>query len=176
MTIEQSHGKARPTLPRSSDLPKIETVRDPSEGRAEAGRFAPGNQHARGHGWKTALKKMLGREVATEEAAAVANDAWKIFCANVREMPSDGSMVRGLLMRKARHEALSAFWEHRAAEVGLATDEGVKAQAEALKHGQRAERLAVTAIDIATRLASKKEAEPFDPLAAYRDPPKASER
>ena len=148
-------------------IASLETVAERPSERQEGGRFGAGNQIARGRGWKTAIKKMLGRGVADVAAEGVALDAWKIFCANVRELPNDGSIVRGLLMRKARHEALSAFWEHQASSLGLLTDEGIMAQGEALKHGQRAERLAVTAIDIATKLASKKDVQPFDPLAAY---------
>ncbi|NOU30978.1 MAG: hypothetical protein HOO96_24025 [Polyangiaceae bacterium] len=98
----------------------------------------------------------------------MADDAWRIFCATVREMPSDGPSVRNLLMQQAKQSALSAFWEGEAARRGLTTEGGVEAQELAMKHGQRAERLIVTALDISTKLASvKNAAAPLDVLAQY---------
>ena len=70
-------------------------------------------------------------------------------------MPSDGSTVRGLLALRARHEALAGFWHAKAGELGLTSDAGIAAADQALKHGTRAERLAVTALDVATKLAKK---------------------
>lgn len=156
MTIERSHGKARPTLPRSSDLAEVAADGDRPVNRDGAGRFAPGNVVGRGKGWKRACAKMLGRHDTDPVAQAVSDDAWKLFSAAIREMPSDGATVRSLVAIKARHEALMAFWCTEAARVGLATPEGIAAQDQATKHGMRAERLAVSAIDIATRLARSK--------------------
>lgn len=157
MTIEASHGKARPTLPRASDLVPVETVRDPSDGRSAGGRFAEGNRTAVGAKWKNACKKLLGSFAAgnPEAAAAVARDSWRLFSATMRELPSDGAQVRQLAALGARHAALSAFFTARAATAGLDTDEGVRFGAIASQHGQRAERLAVTTLDIATKMAGK---------------------
>lgn len=157
MTIEQSHGKARPTLPRSSDLAVVETVRDPSEGRSEGGRFAAGNRTAVGARWKNACKKLLGSFAAgnPEAAAAVARDSWRLFTATMRDLPSDGAQVRQLAALGARHAALSAFFTARAADVGLDSEQGIAFGQLASHHGQRAERLAVTTLDLATKYASK---------------------
>jgi hypothetical protein len=156
--IEKSHGKARPTLPRSSDLRDLPTARERSADRQADGRFAVGNTQARGRGWKASIRKTLGRvEGANDAAEAVADDAWRIFCATVREMPSDGPSVRGLLMQQAKQSALSAFWEGESARRGLTSEGGVEASELAMRHGQRAERLLVTAIDVATKLATKRD-------------------
>lgn len=172
MTIERSHNKARPTLPRSSDLPEVPTDRERPVERQPDGRFASGNTLARGRGWKTSIRKQLGRvDGADSLAATVADDAWRIFCATVRDMPSDGPSVRGLLMQQAKQAALSSFWEGEAARRGLTTEAGIQASELAMKHGQRSERLLVTGLDIATRLAASKPRESVDPLARWRTPP-----
>lgn len=157
MTIETSHGKARPTLPRSSDLATVETVKDPSAGRSEGGRFAAGNRTAVGAKWKNACRKLLGSFAAgnPEAAAAVARDSWRLFTATMRELPADGAQVRQLAALGARHAALASYFTARSADVGLDTDEGIRFGAIASQHGQRAERLAVTTLDIATKTATK---------------------
>lgn len=162
---ERSHGKLRPSLPRLGEVGAVVTVRDRSRNHGAGGRFPKGNDAAKGKGWKASIRKMLGEDATDAVALAVAADAWRIFSANLREMPNDGSMVRGLLMRKARHEALSAFWEAQATAAGLATEAGVKAQENATKHGQRSERLAVTALDMAVKLAAATR-DDMDPHAA----------
>lgn len=169
MAIEQSHGKARPTLPRASDLQAVPAVPERARNHDERGRAAPGNTLARGRGWKTALRRMLGKGTTDAEAIAVADDAWRLFVAMLGELPHDGPIVRSLAMRKARHDALGAFWSARAALVGLATEEGIKCEERATVHGQRAERLTVTAIDVATRLAKARAdaGADVDPLDAF---------
>lgn len=62
MTIEQSHGKARPTLPRLSDV-NPGTVPERAGERDDGGRFAVGNAAARGRGWKRAVRGLLGAAV-----------------------------------------------------------------------------------------------------------------
>lgn len=154
MTIERSHGKARPTLPRSSDLSPVETVPTPSEGRDAGGRFASGNRIAHGSRWRATIRRLLGRGATSEQAESVARQAYRLYCALLRELPSDGPSVRMLAALQARHAALAAFFTDRAAEVGLDTPEGMAALERASKDGQRAERLAVTALDVSTKLAS----------------------
>lgn len=154
MTIERSHGKPRPTLPRASDLTVVGTVPERRRNQDERGRVVPDNDLARGRGWKQALRKMLGRGATDSEAIAVAEDAWRLFVGAMRELPHDGQNVRSLVMRKARHEAMSAYWSAKASLVGLDTEAGIEAEERATVHGQRAERLTVTAIDVATKLAT----------------------
>jgi hypothetical protein len=165
--IERSHGKARPTLPRSAELSVVEADPERAGNRLEGGRFAPGNVVGRGRGWKRAVTKMIGREVDDPIASAVAHDAWRLFAAGIREMPSDGPTVRSLMAQKCRHDALAGFWTAHAVAAGLATPAGIEAQRQATLHGQRAERLAVTALDIATKLA---EARRLAAPAAHRAP------
>lgn len=161
MTIERSHGKARPTLPRSSDLTPVATVPEPSEGRGEQGRFAKGNRIAQGQRWKASIRKLLGRDAAVGEADALAREAWRLYLALLRELPHDGPSVRMLAALQAREAALAARWANRASELGLDSEGGQHADDRAMKHGQRAERLAVTALDVSTRLAgARKPARP----------------
>lgn len=173
MTIEQSHGKPRPMLVRASDLqaapnaePERRRHRDPS------GRFTHGNPGGLGRGATAPIRRMLGDTETTDaEARTVARDAARAFADALRDLPSDGATVRQMVALYSRHIALNGFWSAKAAGAGLGTDEGVFAQEQALKHGQRAERLAVTMTDLARVLAAKKDANaPFDPLKAYRTP------
>jgi hypothetical protein len=154
--METSKGKMRPSLPRSGDLPTVSDAdRERAGERSADGRFRTGNVIGRGRGWKRAIAKQLGRQVDDPIAQVVADDAWRVFSAALRELPSDGPMVRGLAALMARHQALAAFWTAQAATVGLTSDAGIAAQEQATKHGQRAERLAVTCLDIAIRLTRK---------------------
>lgn len=164
MTIERSHGKARPTLPRSSDLAVVQADEKPAAGRDAQGRFAAGNPIGQGARWKATIRRIIGRGATSEQADSVARQAFRLYCALLRELPSDGPSVRTLAALQARHAALAAFETDRAAELGFETEAGQAALERATKHGQRAERLAVTTIDIATKLGGKR-----DPGAANRD-------
>lgn len=166
--IEHSHGRARPTLPRASDLqPVDDAVRERGGSRDAAGRFVSGNAIGRGRGWKRAIAKMLGRQCDDPVAQAVADDAWRLFSATLRELPNDGPTVRGLAASRARHAALESFWSAQAIAAGLATQAGIAAQDIATKHGQRAERLAVTMLDVSVRL--KNTRPPVAPFWAQPD-------
>jgi hypothetical protein len=155
MTIERTRGKARPTMPRSSDLKPVGAVAERPESRDSQGRFAAGNAGGRGRGWKRAIARMLGHDLSNLEnvATAVAEDAWRLFSVSIREMPQDGPNVRALIARKARHEALEGYWTAKAL-AALGTPEGDTAEAKATQHGVRAERLTVTALDVARALAA----------------------
>jgi hypothetical protein len=168
MAIEISHGKARPTLPRSSDLSPVDTARDPSVGRTVGGRFGPGNKIANGARWKQAIKRLLGRVADGQEAEAVGRDSWKIFLATLRAMPSDAAPVRSLVALHARHVAVASFFTNKAAAVGLDTKEGLAFLEVASHHGQRAERTAVTALDVATKLAKKIDETAADLLSDFK--------
>jgi hypothetical protein len=154
VTIEQSNGKARPTLPRAGALRVSETVRDPSEGRDADGRATAGNRLAVGAGQKHATKKLLGSGATEGDAALVARDGLRLFYGALRELPSDGAVVRTLAGLYGRHAACSAYFSAKADEAGLGTPDGVAWADAALRHGQRAERLSVTMLDVATALAA----------------------
>src|ERR1043166_9411098 len=102
--MEQSHGAARPTLPRSSDLAPVRAVRDPAEGRGPGGRFAAGNRLAAGRGWKSTLRQLVrqGAGEATPELALLTRQAEGIYHSTLRELPHDGPMVRALVVQLAR--------------------------------------------------------------------------
>lgn len=155
MTTEQSHDKARTTLPRASDL-SLEAGTDGERRRNHdaRGRFAPRNDASGNRAFRRALKKLIAADSLTDDAVVrtVLEDAWRIFTATLRELPNDGPTVRGLALRKARHEALEGFWTTRAAALGLTSPDALAAEDRATKHGQRAERVAVTMLDVATAL------------------------
>ncbi len=158
--MEQSHGKARPALPRSKDVHLVRTERDPSAGRGANGRFGAGNRLSVGAGEKNAVKKLLGRHGSAGDAATIVRDAMRVFRGALRDLPSDGPIVRGLAGLYSRHIAVSAFFTSRADEAGL-DDPGGQALLEiALRHGVRAERLAVTMTDLATKYAARQDRDP----------------
>jgi hypothetical protein len=162
----RSHGKARPSLPRSAELRPIETAPDPSAGRGTHGQFARGNQISIRAGEKRAAKKLLGKGASEGDAAIVARDAQRAFRGAMRELPHDGQIVRSLAALYGRHLAASALYATKSDEAGPATDEGIRFAELALKHGARAERLSVTALDVAATLARAKPAAPFPWLTA----------
>ena len=158
MTIETSHGKARPTLPRASDIPEVPPAPDPRRGRDANGRFASGNKVGSGRHWAQMLKRQLAREATgplKAEVEALAREAFALFKGFLRELPSDGASVRALVASRARAAVLSARYGHRAAEIGLDTPDGRAAMDLSIKLDQRAERLAVTSLDVAIKLAAR---------------------
>jgi len=155
MSIERSHGKARPTLPRASDLPNDDPDRKPSGGRAEGGRFAAGNRIGIGARWKATLKKALGT-TGEGEAGIVAADAQRVMTHVLRALPSDAAPVRVLVGIHARHVALHAFYTAKAEAAGLDTEKGQKLLEIADRQSQRAERTLISAIDVARTHAAKK--------------------
>lgn len=185
MAGEKSHGKARPRLPRASDLHEktappgavARTEAERTRQRDASGRFACGNALAIGRGAKAGTRRMLGRSVGVTDADVlqVTRDAERLYNATLRELPHDGVIVRQIVALLARHTALAAYWSARASAAGLGTDEGVKAAAESTRHGQRAERLSITALDVAKDLARMTEAsrpDAFEAMAAKWNDPK----
>ncbi len=161
MTLERSHGAARPTLPRSSDLKAPDTVGEPSDSRRADGRFASGNQLATGRGWKHSIARSLGRDMAGE-AGELGEEAYRLYRAFLADLPCDCASVRSLVAQRARAAVLAARYARRACEVGLDTDEGAKALQLTTQLDARAERLAVTSLDVSSRLATAARAKPID--------------
>lgn len=174
MTIERSHGAARPTLPRASDLKEPEdTDRSPSVKRDAAGRFVSGNTEARAGRFKRTLRRVLGDDAGQGEAGIVAGDARRIFTHVLRSLPSDAPPVRALVALHARHLALHGFYTAKAEAAGLDTEAGLALLAVADRQSQRAERVLVTALD-AARVCAAHAADARamgDPLAAWRVAP-----
>ena len=165
MTIELSHGKARPTLPRSDDLAVPPPAADRPRQRDAQGRFAPGNTSGRGRGWRASIARMVGRDLQGE-AAPLAREAWRVYTALLAELPHTGAQVSSLVASRARSAVLSARYAARAAELGLDTEEGQRALTLSMQLDQRAERLAVTALDISTRLAVAARTRTTNPIHA----------
>lgn len=151
MTIERSHGKARPTLPRASDLgPRVAEVK-PTVGRGPGGLFAAGNRIGVEARSKRATTLVLGSKADAGEAGIVARDARRIFGGYMRSLGSDAPPVRAMAALASRHAALAAFYAAKAVAAGLDTPQGMKLQEASDKQSQRAERTLVTAEDLADR-------------------------
>lgn len=165
--IEQSHGKARPTLPRASDLSTIQTDGKPVTGRGPDGRFAPGNGSAIGARFVHTIRKCLGTKASDGEAKVVARDARRVFAHLMRSLPSDAPPVRVLAAVHARHAALNAYFTAKAESAGLDTEKGLKLLEVADRQSQRAERVLVTCLDVATKIAKKSDAQDGSLLADF---------
>jgi hypothetical protein len=155
MSIRTSHGKARTELPRSSDLKPPETDATPTQGRGTGGRFAPGNSIASGNRWKAAIAESLGAAL-DGDAGKLGREAHRFYRAFLGDLPSDKASVRQLVASRALAAVLATHFARRAAEVGLDTDAGAEALKQAAVWDQRAERLAVTSWDLATKMAGKR--------------------
>lgn len=148
-------GKARTTMPRTSDAAPFNTAREPDGTRDAQGRFQPGNDIARDRGVKMVIGRMVGRLTSEElgplspESEAIKEDTWRLLCASIRELGNPGSYVRRLLAHYAWHDTMAAFWRARELAVGPCTPEGIAADDRATEHDKRAERLSVTAQSIA---------------------------
>src|SRR5882672_7912062 len=106
MAIERSRGKARPGLPRSRNLKPVESARDPSDGRTADGRFGTGNRVSIRQGEKHAVKKLLGDGSTDAQAQSVGRDAIRLAGGALRDLPSDGGVVRTLVAVYAREAAV----------------------------------------------------------------------
>ena len=153
---ERSHGKMRPSLPRASDLATVpEADEAPTAGRDASGRFASGNPWAAGAKWRSLVAEGLGRELGGK-AGELGRRAYRLFRVFLADLPTDNATVRSLVAQRARAATLADAYATRGAELGMETDAGAAALGEALKWDQRAERLAVTTLDVATKLAGKR--------------------
>lgn len=160
MTIERSHGKARPSLVRASDLVPPESAPKPTDARGPGGRFAAGNRASVGARFTATIKKSLGTRAGAGEALVVARDARRLFGHTLASLPSDAPPVRALLAIYARHAALHAYYTLRAEAEGLDSEKGLALLAVADRQSQRAERTLVTAHDLARVHAEARGARP----------------
>jgi hypothetical protein len=152
MTIENSHGKARPTLPRSSRLAEVDPVAIPSTPRGADGRFAPGPAADRSENRiRELIADGLGRDLPGE-AGELARRAVRLYRAFLRDLPCVCASVRSTVAQRARAATLADAYARRGMELGIDNPLGAQCLAEALKWDQRAERLAVTALDLSNKL------------------------
>lgn len=178
MTIEKSHGKARPTMPRASDARAASADVKPSDTRGPHGHFAAGNRSGVAARFTHTVKKALGDSDSKGENLIVARDARRIFGHVLRSLPSDAPPVRVLLAIHARHVALNAYFTAKAEAAGLDTPGGLELLGIADRQSQRAERTLISAQDMARVCADQaaKATIHADPLARWSAlPPKGSE-
>lgn len=149
MTTRFVKGKARTETPRLKDHHTPRTARDPSAGRDARGQFSKGNGAAIGRGAKQIVREALSR-VPPE----LVRDALTLYRACLRELPSDGPSVRQLTAARCRHAVLATCFTNEAVSAGLTTPLGMKLAEAARSHDLAAQRLAVTAFDIASKEAS----------------------
>jgi hypothetical protein len=157
-----SNGAMRPSLPHSSDLATVpHPVVSPTVGRDHAGRFASANPWAGAAKWRSLIADGLGRDLPGE-AGELGKRAYRLFRSFLADMPVDCASVRSLVAQRARAAALADRYATLGMTLGEATEAGTAALAEALKWDARAERLAVTSLDIATKLAVVARKHPID--------------
>jgi hypothetical protein len=168
MTIERSHGRARPTLPRRADLRAITPARaesDRDRDRDSLGRFQTGNKVSVARGVNRDVKRLFGKLVRTElseGAADAVSAAYRLFRSIMATMPSNAAIVRTQVASACWHTALAGHWRTVALEAGLESAEGIAADERATAHDLRSERLLVSAIDLAQRLPK-----PAPPIPAW---------
>jgi hypothetical protein len=125
---------------------------DPRQGRDERGRFAPGNASGRGRGWKRAIARLAGSALAPEHRR-LAGDAASLYRAVLAELPHGGPLVSPLVAEHSRCAVLAPRFAERALELGLDTEAGRAALEVSMRLGQRAERVAISMLDLSTKLA-----------------------
>lgn len=155
MTLRNVKGRLRFETPRLKDLNRPHTERDPAEGRTPDGRFAPGNAAATERGAKSLIKKALGKAADPD----LVREASNLYRALLRDLPSDGPSVRQLTASRARHAVLATRYADEATKAGLMTPAGMKAAELSRSHDLAAQRLAVTAYDLAVREAAARSEE-----------------
>lgn len=153
MALVNEKGKLRPQPPRLKNL-RAQRPRKRSGNQDSKGRFVAGNTAPKGRKVKALIRRYLGEGVTSEQAQELTRDTLALFKALRRSVPNDAPQVQDTLARRARWSVLSAWYALHALELGLGTEAGAKALEMSLKLDARAERLDVTALDLATRLDS----------------------
>jgi len=123
-----------------------------SRNQDEKGRFTAGNTAPEGRRLKSIIRRHLGKDAVGDAVEVLFSETKDMFRALVRAVGSDAPQVQDTLARRARWGVLSAHYALRAVELGLETPQGQACLELALKLDQRAERLDVTALDLANRL------------------------
>jgi hypothetical protein len=152
MALVFEKGKRRPQPPRLKNVAARQRSGNGAANHDTGGRFTAGNKAAEGKRLKAILKRHLGREATGPDTEALYREVRDIFAALVSSVGSDAPQVQDTLARRARWGVLSAHYALRAVELGLETEQGQACLELALKLDARAERLDVTALDLANRL------------------------
>lgn len=170
MAIRTEHGRARPQRPRVKDLGEFsEPAPEPTQPRTANGRFAPGPAGGRAR-LPAALKRALAsgaEDAGASEGETIYRDTLRQFKALLAELPAnDSPQVQALVANQARALTLATYYATAAMVAGLTTVTGMRLTELASKLDARAERLAVTARDIAERInRARQKAEPAGDLA-----------
>jgi hypothetical protein len=167
MTTRFTKGHTRTESPRGKDLSltlvhaAYGSAGAPSDGRAEQGRFGPGNRHAIGNGFKAQIRRSLGNP-DDPAVGELVRQAAKMNAALLRDLPDDGPQVRPLVAAQARHAILATHYSNLAASAGLVTPAGIALSDKAGFHDGLSARLSTTAFDRAVKMAATR---PRDPMA-----------
>lgn len=156
MSLVREHGKLRPQPPRLKNARRRERSVNGAANHDAAGHFTAGNDAAKAKRLKAIIRRQLGHDASGELVEQLYRETRDIFRACLRTVGSQAPQVQDTLARRARWGVLSAHYALRAAELGLETDAGQKCLDLALKLDARAERLDVTALDLAERLPDPK--------------------
>jgi hypothetical protein len=152
------------------DLAPGERTGERDRNQDAKGRFVAGNDAPKGRAVKRLIRRYLGEGAASsEQVAALTSDTLTLFKAFKRTLGCSAPQVQDTVARRARWGVLSAWYALHAAELGLGTEEGMAALEMALKLDARAERLDVTALDLAKRLAEPDDAHAKNPILAAID-------
>ena len=151
MALRFEKGKLRPQPTRLKDI-GAQRTRQRSRNQDAKGLFVAGNDAPKGRKVKSIIRRYLGEGVTSEQAVVLTADTLALFKALRRAVGNDAPQVQDTLARRARWGVLSAWFSMKAIELGLGTPAGDAALEMALKLDARAERLDVTALDLASRL------------------------
>lgn len=168
MSIRQSHGVPFPTLPQSRDLPSEIPVASRSAAdtsRDALGRYRGPNPDSGAARWRGLIADGLGRDLPGA-GGELGRRAYRMYRSYLRDLPCDCASVRSLVAQRARAAVLADAYGARGAELGIATVEGAAALEQAARWCARAERLAISSLDVACRLAKAARARPLDIHAA----------
>lgn len=163
MAFVNEKTKLRPQPPRLKNV-RYQRPRQRNRNHDAKGHFTAKNDAPKGRKVKSIIKRYLGTEVTSEQAQALTADTLALFKALRRSLPNESPQVQDTLARRARWGVLSAWYAMKAIELGLGTKAGDAALEMSLKLDARAERLDVTALDLAARLP---DAEPQEALTPW---------
>jgi hypothetical protein len=117
-----------------------------------------------------ALSKLVTPTIIKDkEIRELAGQASALYRARIEELIYETPTVSALIAEGSRSFVLSARYAHRATELGLDSPEGRLALELSMKLGARAERTAITALDLSARLAQWAALDETDPHSAAAD-------
>lgn len=153
VVAERSHGRPYRGSKRSRDLRLVETVGEPSGSRGTGGRFAKGNGIGKNRGIKAQLRRSLGRDATNPVVERLAREMRVLENGLRGDLPSARPSVLLLVQARATWTVLVPHLTTLALDAGVNTEAGRAYLELALKLDARAERLAITSLDLATTLA-----------------------